>query len=107
MSNAATAALTAVLLGTAAGSGAHDLASPQSALPPREQWLASFDRMSEPVLAAAFLRCDREASVRMLSFEDGVRCAMAWDALLRRVFFGDVDALIAWWRAHRDVSAVE
>lgn len=74
---------------------------------PREQWLASFDRMPETALATAFLRCDREARVHMLSFEDGVRCAMAWDALLRRLFAGDVDALIAWWLVHRDESAVD
>lgn len=96
-----------VLLGSASGLGAHDRTVAQAAVPSREQWLASFDRMAEPALAAAFLRCDREARARMLGFEDGVRCAMAWDALLRRVFAGDVDALIAWWRVHRDENAVD
>jgi hypothetical protein len=105
-SRAARAALI-VLLGSASGLGAQDTTFPQAAVSPREQWLASFDRMSEPALAAAFLRCDREARVRMFGFEDGVRCAMAWDALLRRVFAGDVDALIAWWRVHREESAVD
>lgn len=106
-SHAARAALIAVFLGSASGLGAHELTFPQTVVFPREQWLASFDRMPEPALATAFLRCDREARVRMLSFEDGVRCAMACDALLRRVFAGDVDALIAWWLVHRDESAVD
>jgi hypothetical protein len=32
---------------------------------------------------------------------------MAWNALPRRVFAGDVDALIAWWLVHGDESAVD
>lgn len=100
-SNAARAALFIALLGPASVSAAHDLAAPPTVLPPREQWLASFDRMPEPALEALFLRCDREAWARVLNFEDGVRCAMAWDALLKRVFGDDVDALMAWWLIHR------
>jgi hypothetical protein len=74
---------------------------------PREQLVARFDHMSEPALATAFLRCDREARTRVLSLDDGARCAMAWDALLRRVFAGDVDALIAWWKANRDEGTLD
>lgn len=68
---------------------------------PREQLLVSFDHLPEPALATAFLQCDREARARLLAMDEGVRCAMAWDALLRRVFANDVDALIAWWKVHR------
>jgi hypothetical protein len=106
-SHAARPALAVALLASASGLGAQNLVSGDSAIAAREHWLASYDRLPEPALAEAFLRCDREARVRMLSFEDGVRCAMAWDALLRRVFVGDVDALIAWWRIRRDSSAVD
>jgi hypothetical protein len=105
-SHAGRIALTAILLGSTSGLGADDLAFADTTVLPRAQWPASFDRMPEQALATAFLRCHREAQVRMLSFEDGVRCAMAWDALLRRVFAGNVDALLAWWRVHRDESAV-
>jgi hypothetical protein len=33
---------------------------------------------------------------------EAVPCAMAWDALLKRQFGGNVEAFLAWWRAHRD-----
>ena len=102
---AARGTILAVLVACVSILGAHGPAFPRSTLPPREQWLASFDRMPEPALASLFLRCDREARVRVLDFADGVRCAMAWDALLKRVFDGDVNALIAWWRAHRGEHA--
>lgn len=92
-------ALLATLLGPAHAS-AQDVA--ETAVTPREQMLASFDRLPEPALATAFLQCDRDARTRLLGMDEGVRCAMAWDALLRRVFANDVDALIAWWKVHRE-----
>ena len=98
------AALSALLLGPALALGAHGV---ESAGTPREQLLARYDHMSEPALAATFLSCDREATARVLGPDDGVRCAMAWDALLRRVFAGDVDALIAWWQANREESTTK
>lgn len=97
----ARAVVTALLLGPALALGAHVDETPST---PREQLLARFEQMPEPVLATAFLRCDREARARVLSLDDGARCAMAWDALLRRAFGGDVDALIAWWRVNRGES---
>lgn len=69
--------------------------------------MARFDHLPRAALESAFLRCDREARVRVLSLDEGAHCAMAWDALLRRVFAGDVDALIIWWRANRDENTLE
>lgn len=97
-------ALLAALLGPA-HAPAWDLAG--TAGTPREQMLASFDRLPEPALATAFLQCDRDARARVLGMDEGVRCAMAWDALLRRVFANDVDALIAWWKVHRDEGKLD
>lgn len=98
------AVVTALFLGPALALGADVVETP---ITPREQLLARFEHMSEPVLARAFLRCDREARARVLSLDDGARCAMAWDALLRRVFAGDVDALIAWWQVNREESTTD
>lgn len=105
--HAAYAALAAVLLESTPALAAQDVTFPQTLWGAREKWLTTFDRMPAPALAAAFLRCDRAARETMLDFEDGARCAMAWDALLARVFVGDVDALIAWWLVHRDDSTVD
>ena len=68
----------------------------------REQLLACFDRMPIARLETAFLRCSRESSRRMLSFDDAVPCGIAWDTLLRRSFDGNVEALLSWWRTRRD-----
>lgn len=103
--HATRAALIVLLLGQTPAPGAREPAEIPGTS--REQLLARFERMSEPALATAFLRCDREARVRLLSLDDGAQCAMAWDALLRRVFAGDVDALIAWWRVNRDASTLD
>lgn len=68
----------------------------------REQHLANFDHMPLTRLELVFLQCSRESSRRMLSFDEAVPCAIAWDALLRRRFDGKVEALLVWWRTRRD-----
>ena len=105
--HAAAATLLAVLLVSTAARAAEHVPHSQTVFLVREQWLAAFERLSPPALQAAVLRCDRAARRTMLDFEDGVRCAMAWDALLRRVYGNDLDALLEWWRAHRDRSTVD
>ena len=106
--HAACAALIAVLLVVwTTALAAQDFTSPQTVFGAREKWLTTFDRIPAPALAAAFLNCDRAARKTMLNFEDGVRCAMVSDALLRRVFANDVDALIAWWLANRGDRTVD
>jgi hypothetical protein len=67
----------------------------------REHWLDRFARMPEQELRETFLRCDRAATERVLGFEDGAMCAMAWDEIVRRLYAGDVDGVLAWWRANR------
>ena len=68
----------------------------------REELLARLDGMALPHLQAQFLRCSKEASERMFDMAEAVPCAMAWDALLKRQFGGNVQALLVWWRVHRD-----
>lgn len=72
----------------------------------REQLLAAFDAMPQVRLEDVFLRCARESSEHMLGLDEAVPCAMAWDTLLKREFGGDIDALLAWWRAHREDTDV-
>ena len=73
----------------------------------REQWIAAFEQLPEPALRAIFLRCDRESRERVLQFDEGVRCALAWDALLKRGFTNDVGALLAWWKDQRDSTTTQ
>lgn len=100
--HAATAALTIAMLGFPADSQAEESIPVLSLFAAREELLASFERMPEPQLKTLFLLCSRESSQRMLDFDDAVRCTMTQDALLVRSFRGNFNALLAWWRAHRD-----
>lgn len=91
-----------------AAAGPFGIATAQDATPSlgllgaRERLPTVFDAMSEARLKAKFLRCDHDSSKRLLDLDEAVPCAMAWDALLKRQFGGDVAALLAWWRAHRE-----
>jgi hypothetical protein len=58
--------------------------------------------MPQVRLEDVFLRCTHESSERLFGPEEAVPCAMAWDTLLKRQFSGNIDALLAWWRAHRE-----
>ena len=80
-----------------------------SASPPRQSALldyrlvrSGFDHMPEASLKAFFIRCSREATRRMISLDEGAMCAVAQDVLKARSFGGKFDALLAWWRNHRD-----
>lgn len=68
----------------------------------RDQVVARIERLSELQLKAVVLRCSRESSERLMGFGEAVPCIVAWDALKARSFGGDFNALLAWWRTHRD-----
>ncbi|KAB2873792.1 MAG: hypothetical protein IT503_08590 [Burkholderiaceae bacterium] len=69
-----------------------------SVLREHEAIAARFEVMPEADLKAVYLRCDAEANRRLLDFGDAALCSLAYEALKRRVFGGDFDALLAWWR---------
>jgi hypothetical protein len=60
------------------------------------------DDMPDASLKAFFISCSREAARSMLSLDEGAACAVAQDVLKARSFGSNFDALLAWWRAHRD-----
>ena len=64
--------------------------------------LAHFEHVAEADLKAQYLLCDRISSQRMLSSGEAVACSNVADVLKTRSFGGDFNALIAWWRLHRD-----
>jgi hypothetical protein len=63
---------------------------------------ARLERMSERDLKAMYLRCSRDSSQRMLGFGEAARCSIGHEVLKKRSFGGDFNALLAWWRTHRD-----
>lgn len=73
-----------------------------SAWSDRERLFAHFERATEGHLKALYLRCARDSSERLLSFDEAARCSIAGEALKARSFGGDFNALLAWWLQHRD-----
>ena len=67
----------------------------------RERTLASFERMPVPCLKVEYLRCARAANEHLLGMAEATSCSMTHEALLKRGFQGDFNALLAWWRGNR------
>lgn len=53
------------------------------------------------VLKREYLKCDRAAAEGRLDMPSAVRCSLLYEELRDRVFDGDFDALLAWWRETR------
>jgi len=94
---------TGVSLCTLASAAALGQALPEaSAWRDRERLLAHFELVGEVNLKVVYLRCARESSQRLLGFDEAARCSVAGEFLRVRSFGGDFNALLAWWRQHRD-----
>jgi hypothetical protein len=76
-------------------------AGPAVAVTPRED-VAWLEKLPDASLKAIYLHCARVSSQRLLSWDEALHCSVAADTLKRRSFGGDFDALLAWWRQHRD-----
>jgi hypothetical protein len=63
---------------------------------------AHYELVAEVRLKAVYLHCARESSQRLLGFDEAARCSIASEVLKMRSFRGDFNALLAWWRQHRD-----
>lgn len=68
----------------------------------RERYIATFKHASDSELKAQYLGCDHDSRQRLLDFEEAARCSVTGDLLKARSFQGDFNALLAWWRDHRD-----
>jgi hypothetical protein len=56
-------------------------------------------------LKAAYMRCDRAATERLLGSGDAAICSVIYEELLKVGFGGDFQRLLAWWRAARVAQA--
>ena len=63
---------------------------------------ASFARSLTPAeLKRVYLACDFEATRSRLSPSDVMHCSILSEELKNRVFGGDLDRLLVWWRTQR------
>jgi len=79
------------------------LASSTRAQPPNGTQ-AAVDREVRS-LKAAYLRCDRAATERLLDMREAANCSVIHEELLRVGFGGDFKRLLAWWHAERVAQA--
>ncbi|NPC58960.1 hypothetical protein [Caenimonas soli] len=67
--------------------------------------LSRYEQLPPYCLKAVFMQCAEQANQQMLDFGSAATCSIAYEALLKRGFSGDFQALIAWWRTQRNESA--
>lgn len=69
-----------------------------AALADRNGTIAAFERLPEACLKRVLIACHREAGRRLLDLGSAAMCSMNYEALLRKSFGGDFNALMAWWQ---------
>jgi hypothetical protein len=79
------------------------LASNPRAQPPDGTFAAVDGEVSS--LKAAYLRCERGATERLLDMGEAANCSSIYEELLRVGFGGDFNRLLAWWHAERFAKA--
>ncbi|TFY96551.1 hypothetical protein [Ramlibacter rhizophilus] len=67
----------------------------------REAIIQRLSRLPDPCLKSLFHACSAAAGESLLDGADAALCSMSYEALLRRSFNGDFQALLAWWRNER------
>lgn len=63
--------------------------------------LSRFDQAPEECLKTMFMHCSDASERQVLGAGIGMMCSTAYEALLKRVFKGDFETLLAWWRSQR------
>lgn len=58
-------------------------------------------RATPAQLKSAYLQCERQAQSTLLDFATAARCSLIYEELKRRVFDGDFERVLAWWREQR------
>ena len=63
---------------------------------------AAVDRMGEQDLKGLYLSCSSVASKRLMEIDEAIACSTGAEALKVRVFSGNFEETLAWWRKHKD-----
>lgn len=67
--------------------------------------LARYEQLPQYCLKAMFMQCAAQANEQVLDFGSAAACSIGYEALLKRGFSGDFQALMAWWRTQRDTDS--
>jgi len=71
----------------------------------RSDALARYEQLPQYCLKAMFMQCAAQANEQVLDFGSAAACSIGYEALLKRGFSGDFQALMAWWRTQRDADS--
>lgn len=66
--------------------------------------LAQFERMPQSCLRAIVRQCTAAAGDAMLDVATANACSFGYEALLKKGFGGDFQAMLAWWRGEQVAS---
>lgn len=64
----------------------------------RQERIAQFEQLGAPCLKRLVVQCDAAAGREMLDMGSAAACSLGYEALLRRGFGGDFQAMLVWWR---------
>lgn len=67
----------------------------------RAATLSRYEQLPQYCLKAMFMQCAAQANEQVLDFGSAAACSIGYEALLKRGFSGDFQALMAWWRTQR------
>lgn len=76
--------------------------APTHPLIDRGSGMLQYAQLPEDCLKTMYLQCSAASERMVLGQEAVLACSIGHEALLQRVFKGDFNALLAWWRSHRE-----
>ena len=62
------------------------------------------ERMTPAELKLVYLACDRASSTMLLTSHEAKKCSFVHEELKNRVFGGDFELMLAWWKEERDAA---
>ena len=65
----------------------------------REERIRQFESLGSPCLKQLLVECSAAASRELLDTGTAFACSLGYEALLRRGFNGNFQAMLAWWRS--------
>ncbi len=73
----------------------------------REERIAQYEGLGEQCLKRLALECNAAASRHLLDAGSAFACSLGYEALLRRGFGGDFQAMLAWWRTRPTAGSLD
>jgi len=73
----------------------------------REERITQYEGLGVPCLKRLLVQCNAAASREMLDSGAAMACSIGYEALLKRGFNGDFQAMLAWWRNRPEDGSVQ